>query len=188
MLAAKDLQIERCGRPLFATTLNMTIEAGQWWQIVGPNGSGKTTLLKALAGLVVPTHGLVTRYTQSHVAYLGHELGLKEELTVLENLQYHWQTAAIPKAALSAGLQQFFPEAVSNRFARHLSRGQRQRLALVRTWLTKAPLWLLDEPCTALDQQAQQQVIWMFQQHLAQGGALVMTAHSAMPYGACLLW
>jgi heme exporter protein A len=113
------------------------------------------------------------------MAYLGHALAIKEDLSALENLHFVWdfhgQGETTPQDALErAGLAR-----VAHQAARTLSAGQRKRCALARLLITAAPVWLLDEPYSNLDQSGIELVDQLLLQHLSTGGAAVMTTHGA---------
>jgi heme exporter protein A len=184
-LRAWDLTIERGGRPVIA---GLSFEAAQGAALIvtGPNGAGKTSLLRALAGfLPVESGGFaldggdgeLTVGEQAH--YLGHADGVKAALTGGENLAFAAailggdSSRATQIGALSAlGLSHVidFP-------ARLLSAGQRRRVALARVLVAKRPLWLLDEPTTALDAAAQVALAAIIRAHLKDGGILVAAVH-----------
>jgi heme exporter protein A len=158
-LRAWDLTIERGGRRVISGLSFEAVE-GTALIIIGPNGAGKTSLLRVLAGfLPIESGGFALeggeaeRTVGEQAHYLGHADGVKGALTAGENLAFAaamlggdssraTQLGAL--AALGLGHVIDFP-------ARLLSAGQRRRVALARLMIAKRPLWLLDEPTTALD-------------------------------------
>ena len=187
MLEARDLQCERGGRTLFRE-LSFSVNGGELVRIAGPNGSGKSSLLRILCGLLAPTAGevrwqgapiqsLKEEYSKDLV-YLGHAAGVKDDLSAAENLEIACRF--VGQRARADSIQ----EALS-RFAvpqgpmlRRLSQGQRRRAALARLALSEAvPLWLLDEPFSALDTQGMEVLNTLLQQQLARGGAVAFTTH-----------
>lgn len=160
-------------------------------QIAGPNGCGKTTLLRILCGLVLPTEGAVywcgepidkTRQSlHASLCYLGYAGGVKLELTPRENLSFflnlHSRRSEITTddALERVGLYAF--EDVP---AYALSAGQRRRVSLARLLVTGAPLWILDEPLTALDVEGTALAEHLLQEHVSQGGLLVFTTHQPL--------
>lgn len=188
MLAAHDLSCERGGRALFSN-LDFTLERGALMHVKGANGSGKTSLLRMLCGLTPPAAGRITwegediRMLRENYAarllHIGHHPAIKDELTALENLQIAQALAGQPvsiaqaKAALATvGLQ-----TRANLPARVLSQGQRRRVALARLWLSKSPLWILDEPFNALDVDASAMLERHIEAHLDAEGMVVLTTH-----------
>ncbi len=187
-LRAWDLTIERAGRRVISG-LSFEAAAGAALIVTGPNGAGKTSLLRALAGFLpieagrfVLEGGDTERTVGEQAHYLGHADGVKAALTAGENLAFAAamlggdSSRAAQLGALSAlGLAHVidFP-------ARLLSAGQRRRVALARLMVAKRPLWLLDEPTTALDAAAQSALAAIMEAHLKGGGILVAAVHAPL--------
>jgi heme exporter protein A len=187
-LRAWDLTIERGGRRVIAG-LSFEAPEGAALIVTGPNGAGKTTLLRALAGfLPIEAGGFALeggddeRTVGEQAHYLGHADGVKSALTAGENLAF---AAAVlggdpSRAAQLAALQALGLGHVIDFPARLLSAGQRRRAALARLLAAKRPLWLLDEPTTALDVAAQGALAAIMQAHLKDGGVLVAASHTPL--------
>jgi heme exporter protein A len=184
MLETTALACERGGLRLFSG-LAFALQAGSLLRVRGANGSGKTTLLRTLAGLTRPAVGEV-RWRGNAIGddyrremlFLGHAAALKDELTVLENLQFSARLADIENPDCERALQQLGVARLCGLPARYLSQGQRKRAALARLALSAGvPLWLLDEPFAALDEEAIARVSALCGAHLAAGGLLVLTSH-----------
>ncbi len=176
------------GERLIFRHLAFDLEPGGALVLTGPNGSGKSSLLRLMAGLGRPFAGRLlwqgadtTADRLAHgsrLHYVGHHDALKMALTVRENLRFWariWGAGRDddPDAALDAvGLKRLadFP-------ARYLSAGQRRRLALARLVAAAAPLWLLDEPRTALDTDAIARLDALIANHRAAGGLVVVALH-----------
>ena len=198
MLLARELECVRGERRLFRG-LTIDLAAGQCVHVAGDNGSGKTSLLRILAGLLAPTHGAVLWNGQdiartreeygSDLAFVGHLNGVKDDMTVLENVRFEARVRGGDgghDAALAA-LAQVGLEEFADVLARHLSQGQKRRVALARLCgLARAPLWILDEPFNALDARTVQLLKGLVEAHLAAGGMVVLTAHQQieLPAGA----
>ncbi len=195
LLQALNVSCERGGRQLFQP-ISFSLAAGAALHLEGDNGAGKTTLLRSLSGLSPLSQGEVLwRGVPSHAAasgfkrellYLGHALGLKGELTALENVQLN---AALAGQTINRekALQALATQGLKSRAhlpLRVLSQGQKRRVALARLQVAQAKLWLLDEPFVALDTDAVKALQLLLQQHVAQGGALVFTSHQAVDLGA----
>jgi heme exporter protein A len=176
-LEGRGLRVSRGPVTLFRD-VSFAVSAGECLAVRGPNGCGKTTLLRCVAGLTRLDAGDVV--CDGQLLYGGHLPALKDDLTTEENLASALQLrgiAATPAERLAAlaaaGLdkRRFLP-------ARRLSAGQRRRIGLARLMLETAPLWILDEPLTALDDAGQALFTDVLGRHLDRGGlALVATHH-----------
>ncbi|MGA1370102.1 MAG: heme ABC exporter ATP-binding protein CcmA [Pseudomonadales bacterium] len=175
LLALGDLGCARDGRWLFRD-LTLELAAGAGLELVGPNGSGKSTLLRTLAGLDEPQAGTVS--AAPHV-YLGHRPGLSGLLSVAMNLRWYAELQGVA-ADLDRVLGRVGLTGYDDVPCRALSAGQQRRVALARLCLGGAPLWLLDEPLTALDASGQALVAELIAGHLAAGGAAVWSTHQPL--------
>ncbi len=189
-LEAVALTCERDWRLLFER-LDLQIAKGEMLQIAGPNGSGKTSLLRLLSGLMQPTAGKVLLNGSDlesqrgelarSLLWIGHAAGIKGLLTPEENLS--WLCAlhqpatrdAIWQALDSVGLRGF--EDVP---CHTLSAGQQRRVGLARLYLSPPPLWILDEPFTALDKGGVAQLERHLAVHCEEGGMVVLTTHHSL--------
>lgn len=190
MLEVSGLHLWRGDRHVLKG-VSLRLQAGEALQMLWPNGVGKTSLLRVVAGLLPAESGSVQwngQSTTTHVeafahdlAYLGHDLALKADLTVAENLRF----ALGLRRAWNAGLvrttlQQLGIDPLADRLVRQLSAGQQRRVALARLTLWDARLWLLDEPAANLDATGQAQVVAVIEQHLAFGGCVLLSTHQAL--------
>lgn len=182
LLAVHQLCLERGGRELFQQ-LSFDILPGQLVQIEGANGAGKTSLLRILSGLSrYGFSGRVERHTP--LLYLGHQPAVKSLLTPRENLAWHvageahFSNAQIEQALASVGLYGY-EDVPSNT----LSAGQHRRVNLARLYLSQCPLWLLDEPFTAIDKSGVAELEKLMLRHVDGGGAVVLTSHQLLHAG-----
>jgi heme exporter protein A len=188
MLEAADLECVRGGRTLFRR-ISFSLGKSELLRISGANGSGKTSLLRILCGLLSPTAGEVrwngTRIQSlkeeyaKHLLYLGHAPGVKDELTAAENLRVGCSLAGLEvgESEVRAALARFGLAGVEHP-VRRLSQGQRRRAALARLILSEsAPIWLLDEPFTALDAAAAELTRALLREHGGRGGTVVYATH-----------
>jgi heme exporter protein A len=191
MLEMRGLACERGGLRLFSN-LGFALQAGGLLRVRGANGSGKTTLLRALAGLTRPAEGTIHWRGnpigddfRREMLFLGHAPAIKDELTVLENLEFSAQLSGLEDRGFRNSLDRLGISRLADLPARYLSQGQRRRAALARLALSSGvPLWLLDEPFAALDEEAIAAVSALCAAHLAAGGMLVLTSHQDVPIAA----
>lgn len=189
MLETKFLECTRGERVLFRD-LSLQVEPGTLLRVNGVNGSGKSSFLRILCGLLTPTEGEVRwrgvainalrEDYYRELLYIGHRNGVKDDLTVVENLQA-W-TAMLGRGGdatdIDAALNAVGLVDHQSSLARHLSQGQCRRIALARLYLTdSAALWILDEPFTALDAQAVYALSRRITAHLNDAGIVVLTTH-----------
>ncbi|MTD28767.1 cytochrome c biogenesis heme-transporting ATPase CcmA [Erwinia sorbitola] len=188
MLAAQNLTCVRDERTLFSE-LSFTVKAGEIVQVEGENGAGKTSLLRILAGLSRADQGEVLWQQRSiqqqretyhaSMLYLGHLPGIKAVLTPLENLSF-WYAQRAPDELWQA-LEQVDLMGYEEVAVAQLSAGQQRRVALARLWLSAAPLWILDEPLTAIDKSGVETLMARLVEHADQGGAVILTTHQELP-------
>jgi heme exporter protein A len=187
LFAGHDLACRR-GERLVFTRLSFRVAAGATLLLRGPNGSGKSSLLRCMAGLLAPAAGTQTWNDRpialdadahrGRLRYLGHQDAVKPALTVLENLVLWQQLHGVHDAAAIGGaLAGLGLDRLAELPARLLSAGQRRRVALARLLASPAPLWLLDEPTTALDDDGVERFARMVGDHRAGGGLVVLSSH-----------
>jgi len=146
-------------------SINLTIQEGELFGLVGPDGAGKTTLLRTLGGLLGITSGEViesghelhknSESVKSNIGYMAQEFSLYGKLSVLENLQFFGEMYDVPPELQKEripGLLAFAQlTAFTDRRAAKLSGGMKKKLALACTLLHQPPILLLDEPTTGVD-------------------------------------
>ncbi|MEO8165761.1 MAG: cytochrome c biogenesis heme-transporting ATPase CcmA [Betaproteobacteria bacterium] len=189
MLQARQIECTRGERRLFHD-LSFRLEARQALRVRGENGSGKTSLLRMVAGLSPVEAGEIVWNDERIAAageeyrrglvFLGHANGLKDDLTAAENLHHALALAGVhaPRAALHAALAEQGLAAVTDLPVKLLSQGQRRRVALVRlAFSADKPLWILDEPFSALDAASIGRIGKVVVTHLQGGGMVLFTTH-----------
>jgi heme exporter protein A len=191
MLQITNLSAIRDERVLFES-LSFTLNAGELVQIEGRNGAGKTTLLRIIAGLGDRDEGEVVwngqnthRYRDEFhqdLLFLGHQTGVKRELSGYENLAFYLQVRGqtVDKESIYQTLTQVGLAGREDIPVAQLSAGQQRRVALARLWLSNHPLWILDEPLTAIDKQGVQVLERLFESHANNGGIVMLTTHQDM--------
>ncbi|MFT3931502.1 MAG: cytochrome c biogenesis heme-transporting ATPase CcmA [Spongiibacteraceae bacterium] len=190
LLELRNVTCERDDAPLFEP-ISLVLSAGDIVQLEGANGVGKTTLLRCIGGLSSRWDGemlwrgeAVARRRAEFAAatiYLGHAIGLKAALSARENL--HWWVGlrgfdcveAIDRALERVGLLGY-----EDSPCYQLSAGQQRRVGLARLFLTDAPLWILDEPFTAIDRRGVAELERWIAAHAEAGGAVLLTSHQSL--------
>ena len=182
------------GQRMVFTGLDFEVSAGGALILVGPNGSGKSSLLRLMARLLKPVAGGMAWNSEdvsddpdahnARLHYVGHMDAVKPVLSVAENVRF-WaglrpNGQADPVAATARALETFGISHLADIPGRFLSAGQRRRVNLARIVASPAPLWLLDEPTTALDKQAIASLEGAIIEHQRGGGMVVLATHAAI--------
>ncbi len=190
MLEVVNLGCERDDRTLFAN-LSFVLAPGETLQIEGQNGAGKTTLLRVLAGLSQEYQGdifwasksLAKGYAEFRLSsyFLGHQPGLKLELTPVENLAWRHQLSGRTKSvSFYDALSQVNLQGYEDIPCYQLSAGQQRRVALAGLLTSGASLWILDEPFTAIDAKGTAWLEQQIEQHTCRNGMVVITSHQQL--------
>ncbi len=191
-LSVKKLTCLRNDRLLFRG-IDFTCKPGEVMHVHGANGVGKSSLLRSLCGLLEPAEGEVywqgrlstadpIQFHQS-VGYLGHKLGLKDRLSVAENINLFLMKGQSADRTEWA-LERLGVLSLKNQLCDTLSAGQKQRVALARLLAKNCPLWLLDEPFTAVDREGIQILEAVLTEHVNEGGVVVLTSHQPISLSA----
>src|SRR3984957_17089300 len=166
--------------------LNLDVEAGEIFALVGPDGAGKTTTMRLLCGLMDPTEGKVvvaghdvTReldQMKDQIGYMAQRFGLYTDLTVQENMDFYSDLFGITgRERDEMGgrlLQMTRMEPFRKRPAGKLSGGMKQKLALMCTLLHKPRILFLDEPTNGVDPVSRRD-FWAILYQLVQDGLTV---------------
>lgn len=194
-LNVSRLTCERGYRELFKD-LSFSLSPGEILHIKGENGTGKTSLLRILAGLALPVSGDIhfegydcrkyrSEYNE-HIAFMGHKLGIKLELTPIENIRSYCELGKtcsdqdILDVLEKVGLYGF-----EEMYCNQLSAGQKRRVSLAQAMLSQAKLWILDEPFTSLDVVGIDYFLQVIQQHVNEGGMVLLTTHQDVNLENC---
>ncbi|NRB67508.1 MAG: thiamine ABC transporter ATP-binding protein [Vibrio sp.] len=170
---------------------DLDIEQGSLVALMGPSGAGKSTLLALVAGFIEPESGSIKAGElevvgkephQRPFAMLFQEHNLFAHLTVRENIGLGLnpglklnseQASQVEQAAIQVGIEEYL-----DRLPEQLSGGQRQRVALARCFVQPHPIWLLDEPFSALDPVLREEMLGLVKQLAAERNiTVVMVTH-----------
>lgn len=188
VLEARQLAVSRDDRLLFRG-LDFTLAPGQVLQLAGPNGVGKTTLLSIVAGLCPAEAGALLwqgmpvaddpAAFRTAFTWLGHQPGLKLMLTARENLAWLLRLRGLPvdAGAIEAALARVDLQGYEDVAVARLSAGQKRRVALARLFIEGCPLWILDEPFTAIDRAGVAELEGWLRAHVQAGGMVLLTTH-----------
>jgi len=191
MFSVSNLCCSR-GEKLLFSGVSFSLQHGEYLHLEGDNGVGKTSLLRIACGLSPLEQGEICWQGKSisenrdefrsNLAYLGHQLALKEDLTPLENLLCHAAVAGrqLPLPEAKDALAQLGLRGREHLPVRVLSQGQKRRTALARLVVSTAKLWILDEPFVALDPAAQNALSEVINAHLTRQGMVLLTSHQAV--------
>lgn len=171
--------------------VSVHIPKGTVTALVGPNGAGKSTLMRCIAGLDMPLSGTITvagidvqehpRKVHTKLGYLSDSFGLYQDLTVAQCLTYAAQSQSIPNHIVADRVTEVvhylgLSEKLNN-LSSHLSRGQRQRVAIGQSIVHMPEVLLLDEPASGLDPEARSDLSSLFRKLNDKGMTLVVSSH-----------
>jgi len=182
---------KRYGQLVAVEGLNLGIEAGEVYGLLGPNGSGKTTTILMLLGLTEPSAGSVRVLgldparaplsLKRQVGYLPDSVGFYGEMTAWENLAYIARLNDLPQALAKARIERVLERMglseVAQRPVNTFSRGMRQRLGLAEVLLKEPKVVILDEPTLGLDPEAAQEFLQMIRSLKAEGITVLLSSH-----------
>lgn len=189
LFSAHKLRCIRSHKTLFQD-VSFELSPGQLLLVEGKNGAGKTSLLKLLSGLRRPDSGEVKWNLvnilqaesdfRTYLAWLGHQNPLKEDQTALENLTMLGHIRPRNQISMIEALKTVNLGHVKHKFVKTFSAGMKRRLSLASLLIAETPLWILDEPQAALDKEGINLFESLAEQHLKQGGMIIMTSHHSV--------
>ena len=182
---------KRYGPVAAVSGLDLTVEAGEVFGVLGPNGSGKTTTILMLLGLTEPTSGTVRvagfdlfrqpLQVKRRVGYMPDAVGFYDNLSARENLAYTARLSGIPAAEVESRIMEALRKVrlddVADRRAGGFSRGMRQRLAIAEVLMRQCRVAILDEPTSGLDPQATQELLELIGELRRDGMTIVLSSH-----------
>ena len=152
----------------------------------GQNGSGKTSLLRMLAGIQKPTKGTITygknsiainKFNKPYCTYIGHKTGLKQELSVIDNLKF-WAQIYNAEELVDAAIIYFQLQEHAHKKLYELSAGNQKKIALAKLITCHSKLWLLDEIDTNLDETNKKLLLNLIVSQADNGGIVIISSHN----------
>ena len=183
-LKVENLSSVRSNKVVFEN-INFEVFPGENLEIIGSNGSGKTTLLRTILGLIKPEKGVINWLDENdkfndfrtfECFYQGHQLGIKNLLTVYENLKLTHGAKGMDENTIYECLERVGLMRV-NELASNLSVGQRKRISIARWLLKNFKIYFIDEPFSALDDEATSMIEHLIQELNSKGCSFVITGH-----------
>ena len=193
-LKVENLSCVRSEKAIFKN-LNFEVLPGQNIEIVGSNGSGKTTLLRTLLGLINKEEGTINwldednnfkEYRSFDCFYQGHQMGIKNLLTVFENLKLTHNAKGMSEKDINKCLERVGLYKI-NEMASDLSVGQKKRISIARWLLKDFKIYFIDEPFTALDDPASDLIKEIINELNQKGSSFVITGHRSSNINATLV-
>ena len=193
-LKVENLSCVRSEKAIFKN-LNFEVLPGQNIEIIGSNGSGKTTLLRTLLGLINKEEGTINwldednnfnEYRSFDCFYQGHQMGIKNMLTVFENLKLTQNAKGMNAEDIHKCLERVGLYKI-NEMASDLSVGQKKRISIARWLLKDFKIYFIDEPFTALDDSASDLIKEIINELNQKGSSFVITGHRSSNINATLV-
>jgi len=182
---------KRFGNLIALDDLSLTLNKGDVFGFIGPNGAGKSTTMKILAGLLEQSSGTASvlgknvntngDFVRRNVGYMPDFLGVYDDLTVTEYLEFFASAYSIPRQQRRKIVEDVL-ELTDLSYKRDalvdsLSRGMTQRLSLARVLVHDPPILLLDEPASGLDPRARIEIRELLKELQRLGKTMIVSSH-----------
>ena len=178
LIQLKDISLSRNDKSIIRD-MSLDINSSTVLNIFGHNGSGKTTLLKIITGITEPTSGKIINNIEQYgsIAYIGHKHGIKNNLTLNENLLYGDSEHFYDQNMIDKVIDSYNMGKYKNYLAKNLSHGQQKKISLMKANISSSRIWVIDEPYSALDKDSVCIVDQSICDHIKSEGAVIMSNH-----------
>ena len=180
LVELKNINLSRNNKEIISD-MSLSLYSSSVINIFGQNGSGKTSLLKILVGITEPSSGNVIynieEAKQNGISYIGHRYGVKNNLTLNENLLYGNSNYLVEQSDIDEMITKYSMVKFKNYLTKHLSHGQQKKISLMKANMSDAKIWVIDEPYSALDKDAIMILDKSINEHIKNSGSVVMTNH-----------
>ena len=178
LIQLKDISLSRNDKSIIRN-MSLDINSSTVLNIFGHNGSGKTTLLKIITGITEPTSGKIINNIEQYgsIAYIGHKHGIKNNLTLNENLLYGDSEHFYDQNMIDKVIDTYNMGKYKNYLAKNLSHGQQKKISLMKANISSSRIWVIDEPYSALDKDSVCIVDQSICDHIKTEGAVIMSNH-----------
>ncbi len=175
MISLENLSHEINGKKLFSN-ISLSVFPNAIVKVTGNNGSGKTTFLRILAGIQTQKSGVIFTNIEK-IAYIGHNIAIKDDLTVLEQLEF-WASITGDEILIPAAVRYMKIEDIIEDYCYSLSAGNKQKVAIARLLVSDAKIWVLDEVDNSLDTKNMELLKNLIISKTSNGGIVFYSSHT----------